>query len=183
MQPLKSVKSDSWNHLCTLSQPPSSSRAVWTHPTASRVSKDHHHQKYYHHPSDIASSQITHSSSSSSPGTILQVVLSRSPSQGYASVDTRERESGPPEANPSTRTTGLPPKEGGPREAIWCDSTECALCCRNSTSWISGFPDRFGGEPLKYGGEQPKLEMSPQPPCITNLNINTTHNNPCGITS
>jgi len=94
---------------------------------------------------------------------------------GHASVETRERESGPAEANPSTRTTGFPPKDVGPREAMWCDNTDCALCWRNSTSWIRGFPDRLGGEPLKYGGEHPKLEISPQPPCSTDHNTSVPH--------
>jgi len=95
-----------------------------------------------------------------------------------ARVETRVRESGPAEAKPSTRTTGLPPNEVGPR----CDSTDCALCCRNSTSWMSGFPVRLGGEPLKYGGEQPKLEISPQPPLLRKISSKSKPASPSGLT-
>jgi hypothetical protein len=53
----------------------------------------------------------------------------------------------------------------GPQDEICCDSTDWALWCRNWTSCISGLPERLGGDPQKYGGEQAKLDVSLYPPC------------------
>jgi hypothetical protein len=72
----------------------------------------------------------------------------------------------------------------GPQDEICCDSTDWALWCRNWTSCISGLPERFGGDPQKYGGEHAKLDVSLYPPCMMDttehqfrmLHANTNNN-------
>jgi hypothetical protein len=45
----------------------------------------------------------------------------------YAKAETRQHESDPDEAKPSTRTTGFALYDEGPQDEICCDSTDWAL--------------------------------------------------------
>jgi hypothetical protein len=68
----------------------------------------------YHHPSTVFNGVY--------PANVAGVLLITPPD--YAKAETRQHESDPDEAKPSTRTTGFALYDEGPQDEICCDSTD-----------------------------------------------------------
>lgn len=92
-------------------------------------------------------------------------------SASHASAGILHLVSLPEQSKPSTRTAALGPNEDLPNDLGFerVEGGACTLWWMKLISCTRGLSARLGGDPLKYGGEHPKLNESPQPLLLRNM--------------